>query len=208
MRILKIFVFLLLSAMAVAQKAPLSPSEISGFKKEVAQQAENLHSLSSDFKQTKHIRLMKENSVSKGKLYYKSPNILKWEYQDPYNYIIIFRENHLFINDDGAKSVSNLQSNKLFDKLLSLISGSVNGKLLADPGNFDVTYFKTGNHISAVIVPKDPALKNMFYEIILVFNPQHHVNSVKLMEDQGDFTEIEFSNIKLNIKLDPSVFQN
>lgn len=207
MRILNIFVFFL-SAIAIAQKAPLSPSEVSGFKEGVAQQAEKLESLSSDFTQTKHIRLMKDIAVSTGKLYYKSPNVLKWEYNSPYNYIIIFRENQLFVNDDGDKSVSNLKSNKLFEKLVSLISGSVNGKLLADPKNFDVTYFKTGNDVSAVIVPKDPALKHMFHEIILVFNSQHHVDSVKLMEEEGDFTEIEFSNIKMNTKLDPSVFQN
>lgn len=207
MHILRILIFFI-SAIAIAQPAPLTASEISGFKKEVAVQAENLETLSSDFIQTKYIQLMEDNSISKGRLYYKSPNILKWEYKDPFQYIMIFKENQLFINDEGDKSISNLRSNKLFEKLVSLISGTVNGKLLADPENFDVRYFKAGNSISAVIVPKDPSLKQMFHEIILIFNKEHHINSVRLMEEEGDFTEIEFINIKLNNDLKDSVFQH
>lgn len=207
MHILKILIFFI-SAIAIAQKAPLTASEISGFKEGVARQAENLESLSSDFIQTKHIQLMEENAVSTGKLFYRSPNVLKWEYKQPYNYIIIFRENQLFINDEGDKSVSKLKSNKLFEKLVALISGSINGKLLSDPENFEVTYFKTGKTISAVIIPKDRILKQMCQEILLVFNQQHHVDSVMLLEEEGDFTKIEFRNIKMNHNLDDSVFKN
>lgn len=208
MHTLKILFFILFPAILLAQKASLTEAEISGFKQGVATKAENIENLSSDFTQTKHIQLMEENSVSTGKLYYKSPNVLKWEYKSPYNYIIVFKENKLHINDNGDKSTSNLQSNKLFEKLVSLISGSVNGKLLADPDNFDVTYFKSGKLISAFIVPKDPVLKEMFSEIILVFNQKHHVDSVQLMEEEGDYTKIEFKNIKMNMNLDDSVFKN
>ncbi len=207
MHILKILIFFI-SAITIAQNTALTDAELSGFKEGVASQAENLESLSGDFIQTKYIQLMEDNSVSTGKLFYKSPNILKWEYREPYNYVILFKENQLFINDEGDKSVSSLRSNKLFEKLVSLISGSVNGKLLGDPNNFDVTYFKTGKMISAVVVPKDPALKQMFHEIILVFDQEHCIDSVKLMEEEGDFTEIEFSNIKLNNDLKDSVFQH
>lgn len=207
MRILKILVFFI-SAFAIGQKAPLSPPEISSFKQDVARQAKDLESLSSDFTQTKHIQLMKDTSISKGRLYYKSPNILKWEYQIPYNYKILFKENQLYINDDGEKSVTSLRSNKLFEKLVGLISGSVNGKLLEDPDNFDISYFRSGDLTSAVIIPKDPGLKQMFKEIILIFNKDNRLNSVQLMEEEGDYTQIDFKNIRLNEKFDNSVFEN
>lgn len=208
MRTLKILFLILFPAILVAQKASLSAAEISGFKQEVAIQAGSIENLSSDFTQTKHIQLMEKNSVSTGKLFYKSPNVLKWEYKSPYNYILVFKENKLYINDNGDKSTSNLKSNKLFEKLIALISGSLNGRLLADPDNFDVTYYKSGKLISAVIVPKDLALKEMFSEIILVFNQKNLVDSVQLMEEEGDYTKIEFKNIKMNMNLDDSVFKN
>lgn len=203
---LRIFLFLF-TAIAFAQKGQLTDAEISGFKQEVALLAENMETLSSDFTQTKHIQLMSNAAISTGKIYYKSPNILKWEYHKPYNYKILFRENQLFINDEGDKSVTNLTSNKLFEKLIGLISGSVNGKLLADNDNFEVTYSKSGKNFLAVIVPRDAAIRQMFHEIILVFNEEYHIDSVKLMEEEGDFTHIEFKNIKINQQLDDALFR-
>lgn len=207
MRILKIFIFLF-SAVALGQNTSLSDKELTVFMKDVSQMANDLESLSSDFTQTKYIQLMEEKAVSKGKLYYKAPNILKWEYASPYNYKILFRENQLHINDDGDKSVTNIKANKLMEKLVSLISGSVNGKLVADQENFDVSVTRNGKFITALIIPKDPSIKQMFHEIIMIFNQEHLLNSVRLMEEGGDYTHIDFKNIKINTPLDESVFQN
>jgi len=209
MRIIKLL-FFFISAIAYSQQVPvpLSDSETIQFKENVAQRSDGLKSLSSDFMQSKYIQLMQGVAISKGKLFYKAPNILKWEYSTPYDYQILFKENQLFINDDGDKSVSNLKSNKLFEKLVNLISGSINGGLLADSHNYNVAYFKTGIYITALIVPKDPAIRQMFREIILVFNKEYMVISVKLMEDSGDFTEIFFKNIRINQNLQDSIFEN
>lgn len=207
MRILKIFI-ILFSTMAFSQDAPLSDAEKTRFMREVAVKANNLESLSSDFTQTKFIQLMEDKAVSKGKLFYKAPNILKWEYAIPYDYKILFRENQLHINDNGDKSVTNLKANKLMEKLVGLISGSVNGKLVADYENFDVSFTRNGKSISALIIPKDPAIKQMFDKIIMVFNQENILNSVRLMEEGGDYTHIDFKNIKINTPLEDSVFEN
>ncbi|UJH91641.1 outer membrane lipoprotein carrier protein LolA [Antarcticibacterium sp. 1MA-6-2] len=198
---------MLLPAILIAQKKELTDAEIKSFKTEVAKHAENLESLSSDFNQVKYMQLMKDEAVSEGKLYYKTPDVLKWEYHEPYNYHILFKENQLFLNDDGVKSSTNLKANKLFGKLVSLISGSVNGKLLEDPENFKVTYYNSGKNVQAIIVPLDESVREMFSEIIMIFNGENFVDSVKLMEENGDYTHITFRNITLNAKLDPAVFQ-
>lgn len=194
--------------MAFSQDAPLTNAEQSRFMKEVAVKANSLESLSSDFTQTKFIQLMEDKAVSKGKLFYKAPNILKWEYATPYDYKIIFRENQLHINDNGDKSVTNLKANKLMEKLVGLISGSVNGKLVADYENFDVSFTRNDKTISALIIPKDPAIKQMFHKIIMVFNQENILNSVRLLEEGGDYTHIDFKNIKINTPLHDSVFEN
>ncbi|HSJ11075.1 MAG TPA: outer membrane lipoprotein carrier protein LolA [Gillisia sp.] len=207
MHILKTLIFLF-SVVAIGQNTPLSEPEMKNFTQGVAIEAKNLESLSSDFVQTKYIQLMQESAVSSGKLYYKAPNVLKWEYSSPYNYMILFKENQLFINDNGDKSVTSLRSNKLFEKLVSLISGSVNGKLLADQENFDISFFRNGEKVSAVIIPRDQSLKQMFSEIILIFGKDHRLNSVQLMEEEGDYTQIDFKNIKLNQQLNKAIFEN
>lgn len=192
----------------MAQNPELSHNEVKHFKHEVSKNAENLESLSSDFIQTKHMQLMKDEAVSEGKLFYRTPDVLKWEYHTPYHYEILFMEKQLHINDDGEKSVTSLRSNKMFSKLLNLISGSVNGKLLEDPENFQITYHRSGKNVQAVIEPLDASVKNMFHQIILIFNGEHLVDSVKLMEENGDYTHIHFRNIALNPDLGSEVFQN
>lgn len=207
MRTLKIILFLL-PALALAQNAQLSNAEVETFKQEVAKHAEDLQTLSTEFTQTKYMELMENEAVSEGKLYYKNPDVLKWEYREPYTYKILFKDGQLHLNDDGKKSVTSLKSNKLFGKLLSLISGSVNGKLLEDPENFEVKYTRSGKYIEAVITPIDPSIKDMFSEIILLFNGEYLVDSVKLMEDSGDYTQINFRDISINKEIEDQVFQN
>lgn len=206
MRILKLVV-LLISAAGFAQ-TPLTEAETIKFKEIVSKRSESLESLSSEFVQTKYIKMMKGAAISSGRLYYMAPDILKWEYTQPYNYKILFKDDKLFINDDGYKSITDLKSNKLFEKLVTLISGSINGKLLEDKKNYEVSYFKTTNLISAVIVPKDNSIRDMFNQIILLFDRNLVVITVRLMEASGDYTEIDFKKIRFNHSVSPTVFQN
>lgn len=207
MRTIKFLMFFV-SVFAFAQQAPLSSSETASFKEDIAKQAAGLESLSGDFVQVKHMHYMENEAVSKGKIYYTSPNVLKWEYSAPYNYIILFKDDQLHINDNGNKSITSLRSNKLFEKLVDLISGSVNGKLLSDMENFDISFYKSGNDIAAVVVPKDSTLHQMFNKIILIFDSTNMLKLVKLMEISGDYTVIEFENIQINQDLKASLFEN
>ncbi len=207
MHTLKIILFLL-PALMLSQNKQLSNAEVQAFKQEVAKHAEGLETLSSEFTQTKYMQLMEDEAVSEGKLYYKNPDVLKWEYSEPYTYKILFKDGQLHLDDNGKKSVTSLRSNKLFGKLVNLISGSVNGKLLEDPDNFEVKYSRTGKYIVAAVTPVDPTIKDMFSEIILLFNGNYLVDSVKLMENSGDYTQITFSNIAINKEIEEKVFQH
>lgn len=206
MRILKLAVFFI--SVATFAQTPLTEAETIKFKEIVSKRSDALESLSSDFLQTKYIKMMKGAAISNGRLYYQAPDILKWEYSQPYNYKILFKDSKLIIDDDGYKTVTDLKSNKLFEKLVTLISGSINGKLLEDKKNYDVSYFKTTNLISAVIVPKDASIREMFNQIVLLFDRNFVVITVRLIEASGDYTEIDFKNIRFNQPIHPKVFQN
>lgn len=206
MRTIKLLIFLLGSTV-FSQQIPISASAVYDFRQNVERQAEEINTMSGDFVQVKYIQMMQEEAVSAGKLYFKAPDVLKWEYFKPYNYKILFKEGKLFIDDEGEKSVTNIGANKLFEKLFSLISGSMNGKLLADTENFDFAYLRVNNDKMVVLKPRDPNLRHMFAQIVLIFDQKNLVNSVKLVEDSGDFTEIFFKNVQINQPLKASVFK-
>lgn len=207
MRTIK-FLILLFCFPMFSQQTPISAAAVNDFRQNVERQAEEINTMSGDFVQVKYIQMMQEEAVSAGKLYFKAPDVLKWEYFKPYNYKILFIDGKLYIDDEGEKSVTNLGANKLFDKLFSLISGSMNGKLLADTENFDFNYMRVNNDKMVILRPRDPNLRQMFTQIVLIFDHKNLVNSVKLVEESGDFTEIFFKNVQINQPIKASVFKN
>lgn len=192
----------------LAQNGTLNSSEKQAFKTSVIQKSSDIKSFSAEFSQTKHMKMMEGNPESQGKVYYKSPNTLKWEYIKPYDYQLLFKDSKLFIVEEGQLSEVDLSSNKLFDKMGELVAGSVNGKILMADKDFDITYHYAGANVRALIIPKDQGLRGMFKEIWINFNAEHLIRSVRLIDPSGDYTEISMKNIKINQPIPSSVFQN
>jgi len=207
MRIIKLLIFLF-SINMLAQNGALNNSEKQAFKASVVERSNDIKSFSAEFSQTKHMKIMEGNSESQGKVYYKSPDMLKWEYTKPYDYQLLFKDSKLFIEEEGQLSEVDLSSNKLFDKMGELVAGSVNGKILMADKDFNITYHHADQHVKALIIPKDQSLKGMFKEIWIKFNQEHLIKSVRLIDPSGDYTEIFMKNVKINQPIPSSVFQN
>lgn len=207
MRIIKLLIFLF-SINMLAQNGALNNSEKQAFKASVVERSNDIKSFSAEFSQTKHLKMMEGNSESQGKVYYKSPDMLKWEYTKPYDYQLLFKDSKLFIEEEGQLSEVDLSSNKLFDKMGELVAGSVNGKILMADKDFNITYHHADQHVKALIIPKDQSLKGMFKEIWIKFNQEHLIKSVRLIDPSGDYTEIFMKNVKINEPIPSSVFQN
>ncbi|MDR5590331.1 outer membrane lipoprotein carrier protein LolA [Christiangramia sp. SM2212] len=207
MRIIKLCIFLF-SINMLAQNGTLNNSEKQAFKASVIQKSNDINSFSAEFSQKKHMKTMDGSPESEGKVYYKSPNTLKWEYTSPYDYQLLFKDSKLFIVEEGQLSEVDLTSNKLFDKMGELVAGSVNGKILMADKDFDITYHHAGENVKALIIPKDDSLRGMFKEIWINFNPELLIRSVRLIDPSGDYTEISMKNIKINQPIPSSVFQN
>ncbi|MCP9200465.1 outer membrane lipoprotein carrier protein LolA [Gramella sp. GC03-9] len=208
MRILiNIFAFLIFSG-TIAQNNLLSDKEGDRFKTNVIQTAEGINSFSAEFSQTKHMQTMNTEPKSVGMVYYKSPDMLKWEYQSPFDYQVLFRDSKLYIVEDGMASEIDLSSSELFEKMGELVAGSVNGKILNATGKFDISYHRDGDSYKARIIPKDENISGLFQEIWVNFNSDYHIRSVRLLDPSGDYTEIRMKNIKINQPIPQSVFQN
>ena len=65
---------------------------------------QNYQLLESDFVQYKHLDFLENDIETSGKLAYKAPGLVKWEYTHPYQYSVIFKKDELLINDGGTKS--------------------------------------------------------------------------------------------------------
>jgi len=199
---------LFVSFTALAQEQKMSDTEITAFKQSVNTVSKKIKSLSTDFVQYKHMDFLAKDIETAGKMFFKEPNLLQWQYKKPYNYSIVFKNGKILINDEGKKSAMDVGSSKIFAKLNKLIVGSVSGDMFDDK-EFAISYFKTKDFNVTKLIPKDAALKKYIKQIELSFDKQDAtVNQVRLMESAEDYTKIVFKNKILNAKIDDSAFTN
>lgn len=191
-----------------AQESSMSVSEIASFKEKVIASAKTTNTIKTDFVQYKHLDFLADDVKTSGKMVFKAPNLVKWEYTNPYQYSIIFKEDQLLINDGGTKSEVDMGNSKLFKKLNQLIVNSVKGNMFND-ADFTVSFFKSPNYTKAVFIPKDKKIAAYIASFELLFNKDDaQVHEVKTVEPSQDFTRIIFNNRILNSAIDDSVFNN
>ncbi len=71
--------------------------------------------LTADFTQTKHVAMMREPQVSQGKMVYRAPDYLKWEYTSP---------NAVVWEMNGQESNVSPQIQNLLRMIMASISGA------------------------------------------------------------------------------------
>ncbi|RMZ60548.1 outer membrane lipoprotein carrier protein LolA [Chryseobacterium nematophagum] len=197
--------FSLISASLFSQNMTMSGAEAKAFVAKISSETKEIKTLQSDFIQTKKMDFLDKNIVTYGKMSLKSPNMLSWKYTKPYQYSIVFKENKIFINDQGKKSSVDAKS-KTFEKINKLIVGSSNGNMFNDP-EFSVTYFKNNNSNIAKFTPKSAQLLKYIKQIELQFlKNQSVVSQVNMTEASGDTTHIMFKNTKINAQIPASDF--
>ncbi|RDI06749.1 outer membrane lipoprotein carrier protein LolA [Flavobacterium sp. AG291] len=202
------FLFLISTAFGVAQEQKMSTAEITAFKNAVNTVAKNTKSLTTDFVQYKHMDFLSKDIETSGRMAFKTPGMLLWQYTKPYQYSVIFKNNKIAINDAGKKSEMNVGNSKMFAKLNKLIVGSVSGDMF-DENEFTISYFKSAEHTITKLLPKDAALKKYIKQMELYFDKKANmVSQVKMIEPSGDYTTIVFKNKVANAQVSDSVFTN
>ena len=189
-----------------AQEQKMTETEIVSFKKTVKEVATKIKTLTTDFVQYKHLDFLSKDIETSGKMAFKEPNMLQWQYKKPYNYSIVFKNGKIFIDDEGKKSAMDVSSSKIFGKINKLIVGSVSGDMFDDK-EFVISYFKNKTNNITKFIPKDAALKKYIKQIELTFDKNDAtVIQVKLLESSEDYTRIVLKNKTLNAKIDNSIF--
>lgn len=197
--------FLLISGVLLSQNTPMSGAEAKAFVAKVSSETKTIKTLQADFTQTKKMDFLDKSIITYGRMSLKTPDMLSWKYTKPYQYSIVFKDNKIFINDQGKKSSVDAKS-KTFEKINKLIVGSSNGQMFNDP-EFSVSYLKNGNFNIAKFTPKSAQLMKYIKQIELYFpKNQSTVSQVNMTEASGDTTNIVFKNTKVNAPVAASEF--
>jgi len=166
----------------------------------------SLKSIRSDFTQKKHISVLEEDIISKGKFIFRRPNTLKWSYTTPINYEVALLDGKFKINNDGKTSEFDINSNKMFAEINNMIVSMVNGSILTSE-QFGVELFENQKQYKAILTPNNKDFKRFISKIHIFFEKSDMmVSKIRMVEASGDFTLISFSNRKKNTSIADSEF--
>ena len=203
-----VFLMLLLHLAAFPQKDVSEMKNPSAFRQKLADATKSTTSIECTFSQEKDLSVLSEKINSKGKFYFRKKNMLRWEYTDPFQYLIILNDGKILIKDDDKENHFDSRSNKVFSEINSILLGCVQGTLLNDEKKFQSAYFETTANYLVKLKPKDPQLKNIFSEISIYFDKgDYAVARLVMTEASGDYTIIKFSSRKLNVTIPDEKFR-
>ena len=173
----------------------------------IDQTASAMKGMQCDFVQTKRMKLLSKEMPSKGIMYFKRPNKLRWQYIAPYDYTFILNDDKVQIKSSKSTKNIDVQGNKMFRQITNIILNSVTGGSLKSSSDFNVEVYKKDNTYFAKLFPKKKELKQLYQVIEIYFDSAlTMVNSVRMVEKTGDETRVNLINTKLNIAVDDKMF--
>jgi outer membrane lipoprotein-sorting protein len=191
---------LLIACIAGSAQHPVTDAgEIARILKSVEEAAARTTTISAAFTQEKEMSIMDERILSSGRFSFKKERLLRWEYMQPYSYIVVINNDRIAIRDETRTSQFDTRNNKVFAEVNKIIVGSIRGTLLQDQQNFRITYEDGNSSWIVKLVPLSPGLKGTLSRITLWLDKKDHsVSKLEMAENNGDKTTITFSGKRFN----------
>ena len=204
--LLLLFATLMLFSFQTAKQDYVPMKDVAAFRSGLAKMAASTSSIKANFKQEKYLAILANKIESDGKIQFKKPNLLKWEYTVPYQYAIILNGKEIIINDQGKQNSFDIASSQSFKQINELIVNSVQGNIL-DEKQFNIQYLEGKSLYLAKLQPKEEQMKKFLKGIEVFFNKDDYtVSQIRLIEPEDDYTHISFQDMKLNEPISDAVF--
>ncbi len=175
-------------------------------KEGVRKASAEMNSLSSKFIQEKHLTMMDEVLISKGRFLFKKENNIRWEYTTPIRYAIIIRGDRFVINNDGKISEFDTGSNRLFKEINNMILMAISGNFVDNP-DFKASFFENDTFYLVSLKPQNERLGDILQSIDIYFDKKDFgVRKVKFVEPGDDFTLIVFTDQRVNVDIPDGQF--
>ena len=181
-------------------------ADVSAFKTQFADASKKTNSIKSDFVQEKNLSLLAEKITSKGKFWFKKDNLVKMEYIQPFQYLMILNGTNVYVKDSQKENKVSVKSNKLFQQINKIMVDCVKGEALQSK-DFTVKVFENDISYLAELTPTDKNMKKLFKNINMIIEKKAFgVTKIEMHEPSGDNTIISFINRELNTNLPDALF--
>jgi len=204
-----IFILLMISTgfTVVAQYSGYTVvTDIAAFKTQFTAAAQKTVSIKSDFVQEKNLGMLSEKITSKGKFWFKKENLVRMEYNQPFQYLMIMNKDNVYVKDGQKENTVSSKSNKIFQQINKITVDCMQGTFLNN-ADFKSKVFESKAAYLVELTPTVKGIKEIFKTIVIIIDKKDYsVNSIQMNELSGDDTLIKFSNKELNSNIPDALF--
>lgn len=173
------------------------------------QESAKIKTIQAHFVQKKFMKILSKPLISEGCFYYAAPDSFRWEYFKPLKSIVLTYQNNTkrYIASGGKMMEDKTGGAQAMKIVLGEVTGWMSGRFDQNP-SFNAV-INEGANTKITLTPKEKSMAGMIEKIeITVSKKAGTVQSVKIFEGVGNFTQINFNNVKINEVINPSVFQD
>lgn len=201
-----ISILVLLITCTLQGQNQLSSTEQDQLLTEIKVFASETESLSANFSQIKHLDMLEESIESTGHFFNKNTNQLLWEYLSPFEYKIVLNGEKAMIDDGVKKSSYSMNDNPVFESINTMMTGMLNGEIFNSKA-FTFVFFHDEENYRVEMKPEEAGMLSYIEEIFIQLSKTNYtVSSIKMIEPGGDYTQINFSESKINEAMDDDLF--
>ncbi len=161
--------------------------------------------VSAEFTQEKHMKILFRPLVSKGIFHFRSPNSLRWEYRAPVKSIMLMHRGKTirYIEKNGTITEEDGANMPFMQMMLQEITRWIEGRF--DENRAFHARLAHGRLI--VLSPKEKNTARMIQQIeIRLSDRPGAIKSVTIYEGENSFTRLEFKKVILNPPLKRALF--
>lgn len=173
--------------------------------------SKSVTTLAGEFSQRNKIKLFKQELKSKGRLFFRTPRQIRWEYLEPDPSTLILDGQKATLASPGAAPrvfdlAEDATMRAIFDQLLLWLGP---GSLEHARADYDLSAGGTAEQPALTLTPKPSSpIAKAFQKIELRLDGKSWLlHSILLTEKSGDEKEITFQRLERNAKLPADAFR-
>lgn len=162
-----------------------------------------------DFQQATSVGSLEQSQRTHGKVYFKKPGMMRWEYEGAEKQLIVSNGKMLWIYDPSLNQVIEHRWDEVYASRVPSLFLAGLAELEKDFQILSQSPVTERNQPKAYLlklIPKDRQLN--LTELILTINPKNFLIEKSWAKDNfGNITSLVFSNIKINTGISDTIFR-
>ena len=205
-----IIIVMLQTCHVVAAETVVQPADLSAFLRTIGKKASSFKTLKTEFIQEKKMVMFKNKLVMKGRIYLEKPNKIAWHVDSPVRYSVLITDKLIRQWDEDTNKVQeiSLAKNPIFQNVLGQMTVWFSGEYGSLLDTNDVR-IKKRDPLVIEFVPRDNNVsKKVIKSITITFREdQNYLQQLRIQENSGDVTTINFLHTILNAPLTSKQFE-